>query len=122
MELMKSFLQRKMDEEGCDALELAAVMLKAQIGDKGPEIEEDRPAGRSHGQRFGDRRRGDSRRGDRHKSDSRRRNGKAQEQGENRGSRQNRDRRPRDLRRDGSEKGIAFALPKRKRSSLDESE
>lgn len=140
MELMKSFLQRKMDEEGCDALELAAVMLKAQIGDKGPEIEEDRPAGRSHGQRFGDRRRGDSRRGDskgerfgdrrrgdsrrgdRHKSDSRRRNGKAQEQGENRGSRENRDRRPRDLRRDGSEKGIAFALPKRKRSSLDESE
>ncbi len=41
MELMKSFLQRKMDEEDCDALELAAVMLKLQVGDKGPEIEVD---------------------------------------------------------------------------------
>lgn len=41
IELMKSFLQRKMDEEGCDALELAAVMLKLQVGDKGPEIEVD---------------------------------------------------------------------------------
>lgn len=41
IELMKSFLQRKMDEEDCDALELAAVMLKLQVGDKGPEIEED---------------------------------------------------------------------------------
>lgn len=41
MELMKSFLQRKMDEEDCDALELAAVMLKLQVGDKGPEIEAD---------------------------------------------------------------------------------
>ena len=28
VELMKSFLQRKMEEEGCDALELAAAMLK----------------------------------------------------------------------------------------------
>ena len=38
IELMKSFLQRKMEEEGCDALELAAAMLKYQIGDKGEEI------------------------------------------------------------------------------------
>lgn len=41
MELMKSFLQRKMDEEGCDALELAAAMLKYEVGDKGQEIEAD---------------------------------------------------------------------------------
>ena len=38
VELMKSFLQRKMEEEGCDALDLAAVMLKYQVGDKGEEI------------------------------------------------------------------------------------
>ena len=41
MELMKSFLQRKMDEEECDALELAAAMLKYQVGDKGEEIQAD---------------------------------------------------------------------------------
>lgn len=41
MELMKSFLQRKLDEEGCDALELAAAMLKYEVGDKGQEIEAD---------------------------------------------------------------------------------
>ena len=38
IELMKSFLQRKMEEEGCDALDLAAAMLKYQVGDKGEEI------------------------------------------------------------------------------------
>lgn len=41
VELMKSFLQRKMEEEGCDALDLAAVMLKYQVGDKGEEIAAD---------------------------------------------------------------------------------
>lgn len=41
IELMKSFLQRKMEEEGCDALELAAAMLKFQVGDKGEEIAAD---------------------------------------------------------------------------------
>ena len=41
IELMKSFLQRKMEEEGCDALELAAAMLKYQVGDKGEEIAAD---------------------------------------------------------------------------------
>ena len=38
VELMKSFLQRKMEEEGCDALELAATMLKMQVGDRSEEI------------------------------------------------------------------------------------
>lgn len=41
IELMKSFLQRKMEEEGCDALDLAAAMLKYQVGDKGEEIAAD---------------------------------------------------------------------------------
>lgn len=132
IELMKSFLQRKMDEEGCDALELAAVMLKAQVGDKGPEIEADRPAGRSRGERSGDRRREDSRRGNgagedfdgRRRGDSRRGDsrGERREREESRSYRENRDRKPRDIRRDGSEKGIAFARPKRKRSSRNESE
>lgn len=53
IELMKSFLQRKMQEEGCDALELAAAMLKLQVGDKGEEIAADEYTKR--GNRFGDR-------------------------------------------------------------------
>ncbi len=53
VELMKSFLQRKMEEEGCDALELAAAMLKLQVGDKGEEIAADEYTKR--GNRFGDR-------------------------------------------------------------------
>ena len=60
IELMKSFLQRKMEEEGCDALELAAAMLKLQVGDKDEEIAADEYAKR--GNRFGDR--GRSGRGD----------------------------------------------------------
>ncbi len=54
MALMKKYLQKKMDLEGCDAMELAAAMLKYQIGDKGPEIEADDEEVR--GGRFGDRR------------------------------------------------------------------
>ena len=53
IELMKSFLQRKMEEEGCDALELAAAMLKLQVGDKGEEIAADEYT--KSGNRFGDR-------------------------------------------------------------------
>ncbi len=41
IEMMKSFLQKKMDEEECDALLLAAVMLKYQVGDMGEEIPAD---------------------------------------------------------------------------------
>jgi len=41
MELMKSFVAQKMEEEGCDALEIAAAMLKYQVGDKGEEIQAD---------------------------------------------------------------------------------
>ena len=49
MELMKKFLQRKMEEEGCDALELAAAMLKMQVGDKSEEIPVDDYAARRGG-------------------------------------------------------------------------
>lgn len=83
IELMKSFLQRKMEEEGCDALELAAAMLKLQVGDKGEEIAADEYTKR--GNRFGDR--GRSGRGDGevrsfHRGDGRRRFGR--EDGERR--------------------------------------
>ncbi len=48
IEVMKSFLSRKMEEEGCDALELAAAMLKLQVGDKGEEIAVDEYKKRSY--------------------------------------------------------------------------
>ena len=57
IELMKSYLQHKMEEEDCDALELAATMLKYHIGDIGPEIEEDDYES-SRSRRDRDRRRG----------------------------------------------------------------
>lgn len=53
IELMKSFLQRKLEEEACDILDLAASMLKMQVGDKGREIEMDRPAPRGREKSFG---------------------------------------------------------------------
>ncbi|MGN0425900.1 MAG: DEAD/DEAH box helicase [Acetatifactor sp.] len=44
IELMKAILQRRMENEGLEALDLAAMMLKLEVGDKGEEIEEDKPA------------------------------------------------------------------------------
>ena len=67
IELMKSYLQRKLDAEECDILELAAAMLKMEIGDKGPEIAVDDYVSRNG--RFGDKRGRDDR-------DSRRRRGR----------------------------------------------
>ncbi len=97
IELMKSFLQRKMEEEGCDALELAAAMLKLQVGDKGEEIAADEYTKR--GNRFGDR--GRSGRGDGevrsfHRGDGRRRFGRED------GERRRFGRGDRDHREDGS--------------------
>ncbi|MCM1065463.1 MAG: DEAD/DEAH box helicase [Eubacterium sp.] len=125
MELMKSYVQRKMEEEGCDALEIAAVMLKLQVGDKGPEILADEPASRK-GLRLGsrrdgkedggsrrDRRESGSRR-DRRESDSRRdrREGGSGRDGRENGSRRDRreggswrDSRENDSRRDRREGG-----------------
>ena len=97
IELMKSFLQRKMEEEGCDALELAAAMLKLQVGDKGEEIAADEYTKR--GNRFGDR--GRSGRGDGevrsfHRGDGRRKLGRED------GERRRFGRGDRDHREDGS--------------------
>ncbi len=70
MELMKKYLMRKMEEEECDMLELAACMLKMQLGDMGEDIPEDEYAPRRFGRR-GDRDRMERRggRGDRFRSD-----------------------------------------------------
>ena len=163
---MKSYLQRKLDAEECDILDLAAAMLKMEIGDRGPEIAVDDYTGRNG--RFGDRRgrderdsrrrwgrdesregrrrsgrdeSGEGRRGESRKSwrdesgegsrrigrdegrEGSRRAGRG-ESGEDR-RRRSRDevrdnRRPhsskeRDVRMDGSEKGLAFSFPKKKK-------
>ncbi len=86
IELMKSYLQRKLDAEECDILELAAAMLKMEIGDRGPEIAVDDYESRSG--RFGDKRRRDGRdsrrrRGREESWDSRRRSGR-EESGDSR--------------------------------------
>lgn len=51
IELMKKFLQRKMEEEECDALDLAAAMLKYQVGDRDKEIEVDEVVPRKSGRK-----------------------------------------------------------------------
>ncbi|MCI9336901.1 MAG: DEAD/DEAH box helicase [Lachnospiraceae bacterium] len=101
MDLMKSYVERKMEEEGCDALDLAAVMLKLHIGDVGPEIEADdyeARGGRGDRGRGGRGRRG--RGGDRGESrEGRRRRDRDEERGERRGrdgERESRRRRGRD--------------------------
>ncbi len=151
IELMKSYLQRKLDAEECDILELAAAMLKMEIGDRGPEIAVDDYESRSG--RFGDKRRRDGRdsrrrRGREESWDSRRRSGREEsgdsrrrsgregsgesrwrgvreESGDERRRRsreENRDSRrrdrsskARDVKMDGSEKGLAFSFPKKKK-------
>ncbi len=51
MELMKKYLLRKIEEEECDMLELAACILKMQLGDLGEDIPEDAYAPRRFGRR-----------------------------------------------------------------------
>lgn len=108
MELMKSFVQRKMEEEDCDALEIAAVMLKQQVGDKGPEIQTD-DSGSRRGLRFGSRRDGrdnDSSRDRRENSSrDRRESGSGRDRRENEGSQ---DRREGGSRRDRRENGSGW--------------
>ncbi len=108
MELMRSYVQRKMEEEGCDALEIAAVMLKQQVGDKGPEIQVD-DSGSRRGFRFGsqggsrrDRREGGSRRDGKESGGRDRREGGSRRDGKESGGR---DRREGGSRRDGKEFG-----------------
>ncbi|MBQ8232416.1 MAG: DEAD/DEAH box helicase [Lachnospiraceae bacterium] len=43
LDLMEKFLERKMEKEGCDAMELASLLLKYYVGDKGEEIPVDEP-------------------------------------------------------------------------------
>ena len=43
MDLMEKFLERKMEKEGCDAMSLAAALLKYYVGEKGLEIPVDEP-------------------------------------------------------------------------------
>lgn len=38
LDLMERFLERKMEQEGCDAMELASLLLKYYVGEKGEEI------------------------------------------------------------------------------------
>lgn len=63
MELMKKLVERKLEEEGCDALELAAAMLKLQVGDMSEEIAVDEYAPRRTGRSDGRLGRGDRRSG-----------------------------------------------------------
>lgn len=130
MELMKKFLLRKMEEEECDALELAAAMLKYQVGDKGEEIETDdyvsRRTGRGDGRRAGSRTAGGRRdgrgfRGESHperqngRRDGRRSASRGASRGEGKAGFRSPDGRG-DKKSRGAEKGgLAFALPKRKK-------
>ena len=146
IELMKQFLQRKLEVEECDAMTLAAAMLKYQVGDKGPEIVVEKEPER-RGRRFGERR--GEERGDRRERDSRGREGRRFEgrKGEGRSVRRSREerrsegkdgvrgfakrertedrrsenRRPKDVRMDGSGKGIEFLRPKRKKAPVENS-
>lgn len=68
IEQMKKYLQRKMEEQGCDALELAAMLLKLNVGDKSAEIEADEYAPRKFGRGDG---RKDGRQGGRGRDDRR---------------------------------------------------
>lgn len=62
LELMKRFLERKMEQEGCEAMDMAAVLLKYYVGEKGEEIPVDEPPVRKvlrmmeRGRRTGERR------------------------------------------------------------------
>lgn len=111
IDLMKSYVERKMEEEGCDALDLAAAMLKYHIGDLGPEIEVDdyeARGGRGDRGRGRSRRRGgrdEERRGREEGREGRRRRDRDEERGERRGrdrdeERENRRRRGRDEERE----------------------
>ncbi len=66
--LMKKFIERKMQENDCDALEIAAAFLKDAVGEMGTDIAEDdfqirKPARREKRQERGGREHGRGRRG-----------------------------------------------------------
>ena len=165
VELMKSYLQKKIEAEGCDALDLAAAMLKYQVGDMGPEIDADtvesrrsgrtgersensrrrrfeREAGRGREQRGEDRdgrrrdRRGEERENHRAFEHESRESRRGSARGEDHDGRRRQDAweeewsarrkgdkdrshvsKVRDVKRDGSEKGLAFSFPRKKKRS-----
>jgi len=111
LELMKKFLERKVEEEECDLLELAAVMLKMQVGELGEEIPEDTYAPRRFGGRGGRDRDG------RGRSDRERANRGRDSHGRDSHGRDSRRREATGKRREshrGEYGGLAFSKPKRK--------
>lgn len=114
LDLMEKFLERKMEKEGCDAMELASLLLKYYVGDKGEEIPVDEPPvkfahGRERDRRgsLRGRRTEDGRRteGGRRTGDDRRTEGGRRTEDDRRtGDRRRRDRRDGDDR--GAKKGL----------------
>lgn len=108
VELMKKFISRKMEEEGCDAMDIAAVLLKDYVGEKSQEIEADDYSGRRFGRTGGrDSRRRDGKLwGDNHSRDGRRRGEESGRDGRGgRNGRSGRDDRGRDRRGDRGARG-----------------
>ncbi len=93
MDLMKKFIERKMQENDCDALEIAAAFLKDIVGEMGQDIEEDD---------FKERRFGRGDRKDRNRGERNGRFGRGRSREEEKGSRFGRGR------NQGEEKGGRF--------------
>lgn len=87
--LMKRYLERKMEKEECDAMDMAAVLLKYYVGDKGEDIPVDEPPIRRFGRgRDRDRDENRSRSRGRDRDESRDRNhgrDRSESRGRNRG-------------------------------------
>ncbi|MCR5753375.1 MAG: DEAD/DEAH box helicase [Acetatifactor sp.] len=125
LELMKKYLENKLEEENCDLMELAASMLKLQVGDLGEEIMEDTYAPRRFGGRGERERDGRGYSRDGHNRDGRSRDGRGRDDRSRDGRKRDergregrgRDMRNRDSRgRSGREySGLAFSKPKKKK-------
>ncbi len=59
LDLMKKYISRRIEQEGCEALDMAALLLKYYVGDKGEEIEVDEGPERRKREDRGRRRRGE---------------------------------------------------------------
>lgn len=64
LEMMKRFIQKKMEDTGCEAIDIAAAFLKEAIGDLGENIDEDDFVVRSEEELRKERRDGRGRRGE----------------------------------------------------------
>ncbi len=119
LELMKKFLQRKMEEEDCDALELAAVMLKMQVGDKGDDIPVDDYMPKRFGRR--DRRGRDSSRGEGRRGEGSRREGRRKEGSREEGRKKGEGSRREGRKKDDSREESRRKSERRKEDSREES-